>query len=366
MYGDRPIPQMEPLFGEEERLAVCRYMEEGGYLTEYRLTAEFERRIAEFTGARHCVVVNNGTISLTLAAIAVGLKAGDEVLVPNFTMIATPNSVAMIGAVPRFVDVERDTLCMDVEAAKAAITRRTKALMLVSANGRTPMAGFDAFEELAARHELVLIEDAAQSLGSYYPDGTHVGLKGVAGSFSFSAPKIISTGQGGALVTNDDEVARRLRLLKDFGRAKGGIDTHEAVGFNAKFTELQAAVGLAQMDKLQARILRKREIYRRYREALSELSPLALFDHDLSRTTPWFVDILAEDRARLVESLQREGIGTRLMYPPINAQEAYRVPGAFPVSEMVGERGLWLPSSIQLGDADIQRVCAAVAAHYRA
>ncbi|RMD48637.1 MAG: aminotransferase class I/II-fold pyridoxal phosphate-dependent enzyme, partial [Alphaproteobacteria bacterium] len=248
--SDDFIMQMRPLFGEEEKRALAEYMEEDGFLTEFRRTRAFEEAIAAFTGARHCIVVNNGTVSLTLAAIACGVGHGDEVIVPNFTMIATPNSVKLIGAEPVFVDVEPGTLCMDIEAARAAITPRTRAIILVNANGREPDAGIDAFVALAEEHGLALIEDSAQALGSRYRDGTHMGLKGRVGSFSFSMPKIITTGQGGALITDDDELAARLRRLKDFGRASGGNDIHDEIGWNFKFTELQAVVGLEQMKKL--------------------------------------------------------------------------------------------------------------------
>ena len=244
------IMQMRPLFEEEEKKAVCEYMHEDGFITEFKRTEKFEQMIAEYTGAKHCVVVNNGTISLSLAAMAVGVEAGDEVIVPNYTMIATPNSLKMFGANPVFVDVEPDTLCLDFDLTKKAITPKTKAIMLVTANGRYPQSGIKAFEDLCTKQNLILIEDSAQSLGSFYPDGRHIGTVGLAGSFSFSAPKIISTGQGGAIVTNDDNVARKLRKLKDFGRSGGGNDIHDEIGFNFKFTELQACIGIEQMKKL--------------------------------------------------------------------------------------------------------------------
>ncbi len=151
-------------------------------------------------------------------------------------MIATPNSVKMFCAVLVFVDVEPETLCLDIKLVRKAITPKTKAVMLVSANGRYPKVGIEAFEMLVQEHDLVLIEDAAQSLGSYYPDGSHVGRAGLIGSFSFSAPKIISTGQGGALITDSDEMADKLRRLKDFGRSGGGNDIHDSIGYNFKFT----------------------------------------------------------------------------------------------------------------------------------
>lgn len=358
------IPQMQPWFGEEEKAALSVYMDEGGFLTEFKRTEQFEGMIAQFTGSKHCIVVNNGTISLTLAALAAGIKAGDEVIVPNFTMIATPNSVQMFGAIPVFVDVEPETLCMDIELARKAITVKTKAIMLVAANGRYPRAGIKAFEALAHEHGLILIEDAAQSLGSKYPDGRHVGRVGVVGSFSFSAPKIISTGQGGALITDSDEIAYRLRRLKDFGRSGGGNDIHDSVGYNFKFTELQACIGIEQMKKLPARIVRKKEIWSRYADFLADVFGITLFEHDLQSTAPWFIDSVVERRDELAVYLKEKGIGTRVMYPPINQQKAYQFFGNFPVSERIGGMGLWLPSAVQLPDTDIDRICHEIRCFY--
>ena len=359
------IPQMEPWFGPEEKDALNKYMEEGGWLTEFKHTAEFEQRIADYTGANHCLVVNNGTISLTIMALAAGIKAGDEVIVPNYTMIATPNSVKMIGAIPVFVDVERDTLCMDIECAGKAISPKTKAILFVNANGRYPKCGIEAFQNLCSEYGLFLLEDSAQSLGSRYTDGKHQGTAGLAGSFSFSAPKIISTGQGGAIITNNDEIASRIRKLKDFGRTTGGNDIHDSIGFNFKFTELQAVIGNEQMKKLPWRVDRKKEIYSLYKELLTDISEVQFFDQDLEYTTPWFIDVLVEDRENLMIFLKEKGIGTRVMYPPINKQIAYRVSGVYPVSELVGEKGLWLPSSSQLMNEDIESICKSINIFYQ-
>ena len=359
------IMQMRPYFGDEEKRAVCEYMDEDGFITEFKRTEIFEAMIAEYTGAKHCIVVNNGTVSLTLAAMAAGVKAGDEVIVPNYTMIATPNSVKFFGAVPVFVDVEPDTLCLDIERVKLALTSKTRAIMLVSANGRYPNAGIAAFKDFADQHNLLLIEDAAQSLGSFYPNGQHIGRVGLVGSFSFSAPKIISTGQGGALITDSDELAARLRRLKDFGRSGGGTDIHDSVGYNFKFTELQACVGIEQMKKLSLRVKRKKEIWQKYSNGLSDVFGLRLFQHNVSNTAPWFIDALVQDRALLMDYLYSSGVGTRVMYPPINKQEAYKVPGSYPVSEMVGRDGLWLPSSSELTDDEINYICEKVRQFYK-
>lgn len=356
---------MEPWFGSEEKEALNQYMEEGGWLTEFKRTAEFEQRITKYTGAKHCVVVNNGTISLTLMALAAGIKAGDEVIVPNFTMIATPNSLKMFGAHPVFVDVERDTLCMDINQAKKAITSNTKAIFFVNANGRYPKSGIEAFQNLCEEYGLIFLEDAAQALGSYYPNGKHQGTFGLAGSFSFSSPKVISTGQGGAIVTNNDEMNFLLRRLKDFGRSGGGNDIHDSIGYNFKFTELQAVIGNEQMKKLPWRVERKKEILRFYKKYLEEVNEIKFFDQDLSCTTPWFIDILAENRDELVIYLKENGIGSRTMYPPINKQIAYRVEGNHPVSNLVGEKGLWLPSASQLSDEQINLVCEKIREFYK-
>jgi perosamine synthetase len=358
------IMQMRPWFGDEEKQALCEYMDEGGFITEFKRTGNFEQMLADYTGAKHCVVVNNGTISLTLAAMAVGVEHGDEVIVPNYTMIATPNSVKMFGAKPVFVDVESETLCLDVALVKQAITSKTKAIMLVSANGRYPKAGIQAFEDLCKEKGLVLIEDSAQSLGSFYPDGRHIGTVGLVGSFSFSAPKIISTGQGGAIITNDDAVANKLRKLKDFGRSGGGNDIHDEIGFNFKFTELQACIGIEQMKKLPWRVGRKKQILKLYQELLKEVNQIQFFNQDLENTTPWFIDCLAEDRENLIAHLKEQNIGSRVMYPPINKQKVYLMPGEHPIANLVGEKGLWLPSSGQLTDDDIHRICLAINIFY--
>ena len=358
------IMQMRPLFEEEEKRAVCEYMDEDGFITEFTRTKIFEDMIAEYTGARHCIVVNNGTISLTLAALAVGVQSGDEVIVPNYTMVATPNSMKLFGAEPIFSDVEPGTLCLDLNRAAEAITGRTKAIILVSANGRYPREGIEAFQKLCNDRGLLLIEDAAQSLGSYYPDGTHVGRAGLVGSFSFSAPKIISTGQGGALITDDDAIADRLRKLKDFGRSEGGNDIHDEIGFNFKFTELQACVGIEQMKKLGSRLQRKKQIWQRYHDRLRSVHGLKLFEHKLQFTAPWFIDSMVDDRDELSEYLRLKKIGTRPMYPPINQQKAYQRSGDYPVSSSVGRHGLWLPSQVQLEDSQIDYICESISKFY--
>jgi perosamine synthetase len=359
------IMQMRPLFGEEEKAALAAYMDEDGFLTEFKYTAAFEEEIKKFTGAKYCFAVNNGTVALTVAALAAGIGHGDEIIVPNFTMVATPNSVKLLGARVKFVDVEPASLCLNINEVEKAITPKTKAIMLVAANGRYPAHGIKNFEKLALEHGLVLIEDAAQALGSYYPDGRHVGRAGLVSTFSFSAPKIISTGQGGAIITDDEQVANSISKLKDFGRTGGGNDIHDVIGFNFKFTELQAVVGIQQMKKLNKRITRKKEIYTIYSDLLIKSKPsVKMINNDLRYTTPWFYEILCDRKEELKGYLLDKNIGTRDMYPPINRQKAYNTNEHFLVSENIGEKGLWLPSQVQLTDEQLEYICTEINKFY--
>lgn len=191
-----------------------------------------------------------------------------------------------------------------------------------------------------------------------------MGTVGQVGSFSFSAPKIISTGQGGALITNDDEIAYKLRRLKDFGRSGGGNDFHDSIGYNFKFTELQACIGIEQMKKVSKRVERKKEIYSLYKKGLVGIRGIKLFEQDIEHTVPWFYDCICDKRDELQTFLKEKNIGTRLMYGPINKQIAYQVSGEHKVSEMVGKKGLWLPSFTQLSDKQIEYICTSIREFY--
>ncbi len=360
----KKIIQSKPIFGIEEREALNSYMEQGGWITEFQKTAELEDMITRYTGAKHCFMVNNGTVSLTLSALACGISAGDEVIIPNYTMVATPNSIELIGAKPIFVDVDRETLCIDFDQLKSKYTSKTKAVMLVSANGRHSKS-INEIRKFCTEKEIFLIEDAAQSLGSFYPNGKHIGTVGDVGSFSFSPAKIISTGQGGAVVTNNSEIAKKVKYLKDFGRSKGGNDIHEYIGYNFKFTDIQAVIGIEQMKKLDDRIISKKNIYTMYSSLLPNNSNFKIIYNDINYTAPWFIELIAEKRDELMKYLEKNHIGTRPMYPPINKQKAYNETTSLPVSEMIGTKGLWLPSSVDLNEESIQYVVDKIAKFYQ-
>jgi len=356
------INQVEPWIGDEEKQAMIEYLDSGGWLTEFRKTQEFEGMLADYVGGKYVSIVNNGTVALFAAIAALGIKDGDQVVVPDYTMIASANAVVLAGAKPVLVDIDRTNLCLDLDSAEEAITPRTKALMLVTINGRYP--DMDKAVALANRHDLLLIEDACQSLGSKY-QGKHLGTFGDVGCFSFSPAKIITTGQGGAIVTDDEKIHQKVQRIKDFGRSQGGVDYHETLGYNFKFTDLQAVIGVEQMKKLDWRVNRKKEIFAQYQRELREVPEIEFIETDLEDTSPWFIDVLVPDPLALKEHLAERGIGTRPFYPPIHSQPSYGISGEYPNSEYISAHGLWLPSSSFLGDEDIGRICSEIEAYYR-
>ena len=347
------IPQMEPTFGKEEAEACYEYMKSGYFVTEFHKTKEFEKMICNYTGAKHCIVTNNGTISLVMALMALGIKHDDEVIVPNFTMIASPNSIKMVGGVPVFVDIEEQTLTMDLSEVKKKITPKTKCIMHVSMNTRS--GNMDELVNFCKENKLYLVEDSAQSLGSF-KNKKHLGTYGDIGSFSFSPPKIISTGQGGALITNSDELAIKLRKIKDF---------QDEFGLNFKFTDLQACIGIEQMKKLPQRVNRIKEIWNLYYFKLKH-PKIKMVEPNDNEWIPWFIDIYIDNRDELQNHLKKHNIGSRIVYPPCNSQKIYKEYNdlAFPISRTWSLKGLWLPSSTKLTDEQINYICDTILEFY--
>jgi perosamine synthetase len=359
------IPQMEPLVTEADVTAVHDYMRSGGWLTEFEHTRRFEQQIADFTGAAYCAVAPSGTLALFLALAACGIGRDDEVIVPDLTMAATATAVLLAGGKVVFADIEPHTLCFDIEQVDERITSRTKAIVFVALNGRSPSGLPDVIGRWQSRG-IRVIEDAAQALGSY-SGGRHVGAIGDCGCLSFSSQKIVTTGQGGAVVTSDDRIHTTMRLLRDFGRTAAGTDHYLRVGWNLKFTDLQAVIGIEQFRRLPAIIEQKRRLFAWYVELLDGVREVALLPTDLTQVTPWFVDVLVEGevRDRLADHLRRAGIGTRPSYPALHAEPAFHTTGAFPVADEIARRLLWLPSSLRLGRDEVARVCEAIRAFYR-
>ncbi|MGE5790045.1 MAG: DegT/DnrJ/EryC1/StrS family aminotransferase [Syntrophaceae bacterium] len=342
--------------GRLEKEYVSQVLD-SNYLNEGDVTARFEQKLADFLGVRHCVAVTSGTAALTLALMALGIGQGDEVIVPDFTFIATANAVRLAGADVKLVDIEPARFTMDAEKVLQAIGRRTKAILAVDVNGRG--ASYEDLETIAAQKGLYLLCDSAEALGSRYRD-RYLGTFGDAGCFSFSANKTITTGQGGLIATADTEVYHRLLELKDQGRrtrGTGGDDLHPVMGYNFKFTNLQAAVGLAQLEKLRERLDHARWREERYIQRLGNQPRWGLpsRNNQEGEVTQW-TDLLADDRKSIEAAFRQAGIGYRCFWHPLHRQGPYAADDAdFATSIETSQKGLWLPSSFSLTEEQVDR-----------
>lgn len=356
-YTTKNIMQHRPAFDKEEAEAVYKYMQEDTFVTEHKKTTELEKMICSYLNCKHCIMTTSGTAAIILGLMALDLSRGDEVIVPNYTMVATVNAVKFLGLTPVIVDVDPETFTLNTSVLTKSVTTRTGAVIHVSLNNRyTDMNDLLAFCECC---KLPLLEDSAQSLGCTAParDGIHqaLGTFGKIGCFSLSTPKIISTGQGGFCVTDDDELAVRMRMSKNFGRRESGKDNFETFGINLKFTDIQAVIGIEQMKKLPERVLRYREIYQLYYKNLSELG---LMKAPLSDTwIPWFVDVYTDDRDQLALFLRAHSVSTRPTYGEISSSPMYFRDQKFPNSNVASKLGLFLPSYVSITDNDIMHIC---------
>lgn len=361
MSGRKAIAWWTPQMGPTE-YGLVRDVLDSNYLNEGEVTTQFERVMASRLGVQHAVAVTSGTSALFLALAALGIGHGDEVVVPDLTFIATANAVSLTGATPVLVDIDPATLNIHPERFRGAITSRTRAVIPVHVSGRA--ADLEAIGAIAAAHGIAMIEDAAEALMSSR-NGRMLGSIGLAGCFSFSPNKTITTGQGGMIVTNDDALHVRLRELKDQGRpvrGTGGDDIHHSVGFNFKLTNLQAAVGLGQMEHLDRRVERQKRHYRQYAKGLADVPGVTLPGFDLEGgEVPQWVDALVDRRAELDGFLTARDIHCRRFWFPLHTQAPYRRPDEnFPAAVAAASRALWLPSAFTLQDADIDVVVSAI------
>ena len=352
------IRQIEPWIDGTELDEVSEVIR-STWITEGKKTAEFEGILKELTGAKHVTAYVNGTLALYASLIAVGIKPGDEVLVPDLTFIATANSVLMAGAVPVFVDVDRNTFCIDVDKAREKLTSKTKAVMPVHLYGQA--ADMDKVMPFAKKHGLKVIEDAAESIGTKFR-GKHTGTFGDVGMISFYGNKTITTAEGAVILTDDDALAERLYRLKNHGRKEKGVFIHEQIGYNFSFTDVLAAVGVAQMKKFPKIAARKNELRKIYEEQLKDVIEFTYVDE---RTSPvhWFVNVLADDAEMLAEFLKARDVQTRRFFYPLHLQPCYatmKQNGSFVNSEYAFKHGLSLPSSVTLKENEILEVCKAV------
>jgi perosamine synthetase len=350
------IPIARPQMGDEEQHAVSEALASGA-LAQGPRVAELEARFAAYVGAAHAVATSSGTTALHLALLAYGIGPGDEVITVPFTFIASANSIVYTGARPVFVDVDERDFCIDPRLVEAAISPRTKAIMPVSLYGQP--ADLPAIEEIAARHGLELIEDAAQVHGAAIGD-RRSGTWG-AGCFSFYPTKNMTTGEGGMITTDDAAVAERAHLMREHGMKVRYH--HDTLGYNFRMTDIHAAIGLAQLGKLDANNARRRAIAARYDAELRGVITPAVrpgVTHVYHQYT-----IRVARRDAFAGRLRERGIGTGIYYPiPVHRQKPFIELGygdeSFPVAERLTDEVVSIPVHPSLTDAEVDAVIAAV------
>ncbi|MEM9296789.1 MAG: DegT/DnrJ/EryC1/StrS family aminotransferase [Bacteroidota bacterium] len=353
----RTIPWWQPELGGKE-LPLVNEVLESNYLNDGEVTRKLEKLFAARVQAEFAVGTTSGTAALALALQAVGVGYGDEVLVPDITFIATANAVTLAGAKVVLVDIDPKSLGMCPKDMIQKITDSTKAVVPVHISGR----GTTIYDiaKIARAHNLFVIEDAAEALGSYYK-GDFLGTIGDLGCYSLSPNKTITSGQGGVIVTNSDSWLKRLRELKDQGRAvqgTGADDEHVSVGYNFKLTNIQSAIGLGQFELLEMRLERLRRNYIIYCEELSAIDGVQLFPVDVEgQETPQWTDGLFDRKDKLYEYLHNKNIHCRKFWFPIHQSKPYfSRDELFPNSTAIWESAMWLPSSFKMTDDDIRYV----------
>lgn len=363
------IPVAAPdLSGNEERY-VLEAIRSSWVSSTGPFISRFEQEFAALCDTRFAIAVANGTLALHLALMTVDLRAGDEVLVPSLTYIATANAVRYCGAEPVFVDVDPETWCMDPAKMEAAITRRTKGVIPVHLYGHP--ADMDAINHIAATHGLWVVEDAAEAHAARYK-GRVVGGLARIGVFSFYGNKVMTSGEGGAITLNDAALERRARLLKGQGVDPERRYFFPITGYNYRLTNVACALLCAQLERLQAIIERRRGIFRRYRELLEGIPGIGLQPvASWAEATPWLycitVDAKAYGRTRdeIVTLLAQQEIETRPFFMPLHRQppfkeESLRRSDHLPVTDRLGATGINLPTYSQMTDAQVEQVAAAI------
>ncbi|MFB6345527.1 MAG: DegT/DnrJ/EryC1/StrS family aminotransferase [bacterium] len=362
--ADIDIPISEPVIDEDDAEAVYEVVQ-SGWVTQGEEVEKFEEKFSDYVGVDHSIAVFNGTVALHVLLEALDIGEGDEVIVPTLSYVASANAVEYTGAKPVLCESDPDTYNVRPDLVEPHITDDTAAIMTVDMNG-TPV-DFEAFSRLAQSYDIEFISDSAESLGAEYKDNK-VGGQAKAHTFSMYPNKSITTAEGGMVTTNDDKLANRLRTLRHQGQ--DGRYNHVEVGFNYRMTEMQAALGRSQLDKIDSTLERKDSTAQRYNEELSDIAGLGVpVIPEYVTAHSWYMYTISVedpyDRDALVEYLNQEGIDTRLSFPPIHGQKAYREeygykPSDYPLSQEAWESLLNLPISPRLSEKEQDRVLSAL------
>lgn len=356
------IKVAEPSLGENVRRNVLDCLDEGWISSAGKYIQRFETEFAEYCGSEYAVATNNGTTALHLALVALDLRPGDEVIIPNLTYIATANAVAYCGAVPVFVDSDEASFNIDAKSIENAITDKTVGIIPVHLYGHP--CDMKSIMSIAQKRGLWILEDAAEAHGAEV-DGKRVGTFGNAATFSFFGNKVITTGEGGCITTNDQELAVKMRRLRSQGMDTNRRYWFPEIGFNYRMTNIQAAIGVAQLEDLENLLSQRARIAQHYWRELASNTQLKLpsappnMRHSMWMFTPRIIGASAEDRDAVMRIMERQDIETRPVFYPMSVMPPYFNPDAnTPIAIKLSNEGLNLPTHANLSEEDVARVCA--------
>lgn len=356
------IPVAEPVFDGNERKYLNDCLDSTWISSNGKYVQAFEKQYADFCGVKYAIACMNGTVAIHLPLVAMGFGTGDEIIVPTFTFVATANCVAYTGATPVFVDCDPNTWNITAEQILKAITPRTKAIIVVDIYGLP--VDLDPILQVARERGLFVLEDAAEAHGARYRNQM-VGSLGDIGSFSFYGNKIITTGEGGMVTTNNEELASKVRQLRDQGVDGERRYWFPVRGYNYRMTSLQAAIGVAQLERIQSHLSQRRRVNEAYRHRLEGFPQLA-FQPEMEgfENSYWMTSVVIDEtlpeRDWVISQMAKFGIETRPFFHPMHTLPMYEnlnTEGSFPVATRIGNRGINLPSSGNLSEGDIDFVC---------
>lgn len=354
------IPVSEPNISKKEIQYVTDAVKSGWISSIGHYVNKFEADFAKYCDRKFGVAVSNGTVALHLALLALGIKEGDEVIVPNITFIATSNAVTYVGAKTVLVDIDSKTWNMDPQKIREKITKNTKAIIVVHLYGNP--CDMTEISKIAKEHNLKIVEDAAEAHGSLYK-GKKCGSFGDISTFSFYGNKTITTGEGGMCLTNDKKLNEKLRLLRGQGMSSKKRYWHDVVGYNYRITNLQSALGCAQLERIDDMVNRKKNNAKLYKQNLSTV-PWIIFQEETpnSESSHWMFSVLIDPRSKykresVLKKLAEKGIETRIIFYPLSDMPPYKSDEKFDVSKTVSYSGFSLPSSTKLKKEDIIYIC---------
>ena len=313
--------QTEPFIDSKDIKFITKVINRK-YVTEDKFTKDFEDKVKKYTGSKYAIAVNNWTSGIFCCLKAMNIGPGDEVIVPNMTFIATSNAVIMTGATVVLCEVNYHNMCIDTDKIKKLINKKTKAVIPVHLYGN--YCDMQELMKLKKKHNFFIIEDAAQAYGVRYK-GKHVGNFGDCGGFSFYGNKILTTGEGGMIITNNKSLAKKIYQIKNHGRAKKGIFYHKKIGFNFMFTELQAALGISQLYKFKKILNKRDEIFKAYCKNIDNKNLIKFYlENKYIKPLHWFVNITSSKILKIQNLLKKENIQTRRVFYPLNLQPCYK------------------------------------------